>query len=102
MVLTEARRQFVWSTSTLDIALTVWADAYAQDALCLDGQVLPHDNAAFSATVSLLIEGVAVARTTTDIDGFFAFEGLDHGNYDFQLATTTSTIVAGPIPICER
>lgn len=98
-VLTDARRQFVWTSRELDLAITMWSDVYAVQAVCVDGQVLPHAERPAVCTVFLMIEGVEVGRTVADSDGCFAFEGLDHGDYEFRIESPFATVVAGPIPV---
>lgn len=98
-VLTDARRQFVWASSQIDLAITMWSDSYAVHALCIDGQVLPRPAVTTTWTVFLMIEGIEVARTSADIDGCFAFEGLDHGDYEFRIVSPHCNVVAGPIPV---
>jgi hypothetical protein len=98
-VLTDARRQFVWTSSEFDLAITMWSDAYAVHAVCVDGQVLPRAQSNVACTVFLMIEGVEVGCTIADSDGCFAFEGLDHGDYEFRIESPLSTVLAGPIPV---
>lgn len=101
-VIADARRQFVWSSSRADLALTMWTDRLARDAISVDGQVLPHGSGSLAYTVELLIEGIAVASTETDPEGCFRFEGLDRGDYGFCLRTNDHEIVAGPIEVLDR
>lgn len=101
-VTADARRQFVWSSSRADLALTMWTDRLARDAISVDGQILPHDGGSLAYTVELLIEGIAVAGTETDLEGCFRFEGLDRGDYGFCLRSHDHEIVAGPIEVLDR
>jgi hypothetical protein len=100
-VLSERRRQLLWTSDRIDLALAMWTDDLARHAVMVDGQVLPIDVSSARCTVLLQIEGVPVARTQTDENGCFAFEGLDHGDYEFRIVTTDREIVAGPIAVSE-
>jgi hypothetical protein len=101
-VIADARRQFVWSSSRADLALTMWTDRLARDAISVDGQVLPHGGGSLDYTVELRIEGIAVASTETDLEGCFRFEGLDRGDYGFCLRSHDHEIVAGPIEVLDQ
>lgn len=101
-VITEGRRQFVWTSARADLALTMWNDRLALHAISVDGQVLPHHGGPLAYEVNLMIEGIPVASALTDTDGCFRFEGLDRGDYEFSLRGADHEIVAGPIQILER
>jgi hypothetical protein len=100
-VFSDRRRQLLWTSGRIDLALTMWTDELSRHAVMVDGQVLPTDASDARCTVQLQIEGVPVARTQTDETGCFTFEGLDRGDYEFRIVTAEREILAGPIEVSE-
>jgi hypothetical protein len=81
------RRQLIYSTDVLDIALNFWPRA-RDKYLDLHGQILPRDDAELdSFSVQLLRDENELAITATDELGGFAFESIPPGVYTAILGT---------------
>ncbi len=81
------RRQLIYSTDILDIALNFWQRARDKN-LHLEGQILPRDNVGLGAfSVQLLQDETEIAITATDELGGFAFESILPGVYSAILTT---------------
>lgn len=81
------RRQLIYSTDVLDIALNYWPHARDKN-LVLEGQILPRDDVELGAfSVQLLRDENELAITATDELGGFAFDSIPPGMYTAILST---------------
>jgi hypothetical protein len=81
------RRQIVYSTDVMDIALNFWTRARDKN-LELEGQILPRDDVELgSFSVQLLRDQDELAITATDELGGFAFESIPPGVYKVIFST---------------
>jgi hypothetical protein len=81
------RRQLIYSTDVLDIALNFWPRPRDKN-LDLEGQILPRDDLELgSFSVQLLRDENELAITATDELGGFAFESILPGMYKAIIST---------------
>jgi hypothetical protein len=94
-----ARRQLVYSSDALDVALNVLQRARDKN-FDLDGQVLPRDDVELgSFSVQLLQSETEVSMTAADDLGAFAFESIPSGVYEIILSTDRVEVSIAPVEL---
>ena len=94
-----ARRQLVYSSDALDVALNVLQRARDKN-FDLDGQVLPRDDVELgSFSVQLLQSQTELSITAADKLGAFAFESIPPGVYEIILSTDRVEVSIAPVEL---
>jgi hypothetical protein len=94
-----ARRQLVYSSDALDVALNVLQRARDKN-FDLDGQVLPRDDVELgSFSVQLLQSETELSITAADDLGAFAFESIPPGVYEIILSTDRVEVSIAPVEL---
>ena len=95
----EVRRQLIYSTDALDVALNFWQRARDKN-LDLAGQIFPRDDMELgSFSVQLLRGETELGITTTDELGGFAFESIPPGVYTVILSTDQVEVLIMPVEL---
>ena len=93
------RRQHIYSTDGLDIALNFWPRV-RDKKLDLHGQILPRDDVELdSFSVQLLGDENELAITASDELGSFAFESILPGVYTVILSTDQIEVSISPVDL---
>ena len=93
------RRQLIYSTDELDVALNFWPRAHDK-SLDLEGQVFPHDDMELVSFVVQLLRGdTEFAITATDDLGSFALESVLPGAYTMILSTDQLEVSIIPLEL---
>ena len=93
------RRQLIYSTDDLDVALNFWPRAHDKN-LDLEGQVFPRDDMELVSFVVQLLRGdTEFAITATDDLGSFALESVLPGAYTMILSTDQLEVSIMPVEL---
>lgn len=93
------RRQFIYSTDDLDVALNFWPRARDKN-LDLVGQIFPRDDMELGFfSVQLLQDEIEFAIATTDDQGGFGFESIPPGVYTLILSTDQGEVSITPFEL---
>ena len=93
------RRQLIYSTDALDVALNFWQRARDKN-LDLAGQIFPRDDMELgSFSVQLLRGETELGITATDELGGFAFESIPPGVYTVILSTDQVEVLIMPVEL---
>jgi hypothetical protein len=94
-----SRRQLIYSSDTLDVALNFWPRLHDQN-LDLRGQVFPRDDVRLSTFgVQLLRGGAEVATTVSDAMGGFGFQSVAPGEYEVILGDDRMEVSISPVEL---
>lgn len=94
----EARRQLIYSSDAVDVAIDVQAGR--ENNLDLVGQVLPADPSVSGPYAFQLLRGdTEVSLAATDELGMFSLEGVPPGDYEAVVGGQTFEALISPVPL---
>ena len=84
-------RQLIFSSSALDISLDV---VQRSEGLSIDGQILPLQEMALETFEARLLQaGDLLAQSSVSADGFFIFESIRPGPYQFLVTDNRISVL---------